>query len=219
VAVKHVLYVKPNESKQFDLPKGKTLFMLNIPMDATEDTIRYLFRNQGIIERIKFSNQKHPGCACHVVFADAESITSVLEMETGEWQSGTQGTEKYLGEISAPDIDSLKEKVDEAMELFENQEMEKKMQERNRNLIDDDGFILVTKSKRKSHVDGSGTAIHAISKDDAEKPKPKEKGLVDFYRFQMREKKRNELAELRKKFEQDKKKIVLMKQQRRFKPF
>ena len=39
------------------------------------------------------------------------------------------------------------------------------------------------------------------------------------YRFQVREEKRERLADLRKKFEEDKARIARMKTQRKFKPF
>ena len=43
--------------------------------------------------------------------------------------------------------------------------------------------------------------------------------LQNFYRFQMREQKRNQLAELRKRFEEDKLQVAKMKEARKFKPF
>ena len=41
-------------------------------------------------------------------------------------------------------------------------------------------------------------------------------GLTDFYRFQMKEGKRNELAILREKFEEDRKKIARLKESSKF---
>ncbi|GBG91657.1 hypothetical protein CBR_g52693 [Chara braunii] len=48
---------------------------------------------------------------------------------------------------------------------------------------------------------------------------PKDKHLSDFYRFQQREAGRNELLELRQKFEEDRRKIAKLKAARRFKPY
>lgn len=45
------------------------------------------------------------------------------------------------------------------------------------------------------------------------------KELQNFYRHQIREEKREKLLTLRKKFEEDKAKIALLKSQRKFKPF
>jgi ribosomal RNA-processing protein 7 len=88
-------------------------------------------------------------------------------------------------------VQLLKDKVDEAMELFEDEERLKRLEaQKMENQVDEDGFVLVTKSKKRANVDGSGAAMHSITKEEALKLKPKETVLVDFYRFQMREKKR-----------------------------
>ena len=47
----------------------------------------------------------------------------------------------------------------------------------------------------------------------------KTKELKNFYRFQMREERQSKLAELRKKFEDDKQRVARMKANRSFKPF
>jgi len=47
----------------------------------------------------------------------------------------------------------------------------------------------------------------------------KSKELKNFYTFQIRESKMQNIMEIRKKFEEDKRKIELLKQSRRFKPF
>lgn len=49
--------------------------------------------------------------------------------------------------------------------------------------------------------------------------KPKKEGFVDFYRFQMRQAKREKLEELRANFEADKQKIAELKNRRVFKPY
>lgn len=117
--------------------------------------------------------------------------------------------------------------VDTAMELFQDEEMQRKRAlDESRNVPDEDGFVTVTRKGRKTNQDAKGGSVLALKKEDAESLKPKEHGLVDFYRFQQRERKRNgnlltyvELADLRRKFEQDKEKIQQMKESRKFKPY
>ncbi|KAJ3280214.1 Ribosomal RNA-processing protein 7 A, partial [Borealophlyctis nickersoniae] len=94
-------------------------------------------------------------------------------------------------------------------------------QERARNVPDEDGFVLVTRARgrRNTNADASGATVTAARPEEVKKLKPKKKELVDFYRFQMRESKRNQLADLRRKFEEDKKKIAALKANRRFKPY
>ncbi|CAG8817060.1 25808_t:CDS:2, partial [Dentiscutata erythropus] len=72
--------------------------------------------------------------------------------------------------------------------------------------------------KRNANTDGTIT-VTAAKPEEIKNLKPKNKELPDFYRFQMRESKRNKHVELRKKFEEDKKKIERLKAARRFKPY
>jgi ribosomal RNA-processing protein 7 len=78
---------------------------------------------------------------------------------------------------------------------------------------------LVTSTKKRK--------APLLTKQDLEKQqrenevkKPKKKEIVlDFYQHQARENKREQLADLRRKFEEDKKKIEKMKETRKFNPF
>jgi len=51
------------------------------------------------------------------------------------------------------------------------------------------------------------------------KKRNKEKELLHFYAYQVRESKKEYVAQLRQKFEEDKQKIALMKSARKFKPY
>jgi len=63
------------------------------------------------------------------------------------------------------------------------------------------------------------TATTAASAKRAAAAKKKKNELLDFYRFQMRQSKREDIAELRRKFEEDKAKIEKMKALRKFRPY
>ena len=52
----------------------------------------------------------------------------------------------------------------------------------------------------------------------ADASKKKDRAAVDFYRFQQREQRRDELVELRQQFEEDKKRVQELKASRKFKP-
>lgn len=54
---------------------------------------------------------------------------------------------------------------------------------------------------------------------EKEKQKQKDKKLINFYSFQMRETKMEHLTQLRRKFENDKKRIATMRAARKFKPY
>jgi ribosomal RNA-processing protein 7 len=76
---------------------------------------------------------------------------------------------------------------------------------------------------RQTNSDGDGISMGGISSAVAVAAgKKAEEGsrqlLPHFYRFQRREKRRDELLELREQFEADKKKVQELKAARKFKP-
>ncbi|QSS61988.1 meiotic recombination protein DMC1 [Histoplasma capsulatum] len=76
-------------------------------------------------------------------------------------------------------------------------------------VLDEDGFVKVTRGPKINDV-AREEELRALM----EKHKEKSKGLQDFYRFQMREKKKERQTELLKKFEEDKRKLEEMKRRR-----
>ncbi|CAG8775242.1 25012_t:CDS:2 [Cetraspora pellucida] len=170
-----------------------------------------------------------PGSTAHIVFKDSEGLTNALNMKQKKriWNVERQdipplGLKRWLQEYQKLRMDpnKLSAQVDEYIRKFEEAEKEKhKALEARRNQPDEDGFILVTGTgKRNINTDGTIT-VTAAKADVMKNLKPKNKELTDFYRFQMREAKREKLVELRKKFEDDKRKIADLKAARRFKPY
>lgn len=78
-----------------------------------------------------------------------------------------------------------------------------------RQLPDEDGFVTVTRGAK-----GGTTLKKEEAEELKEKQKAKEKGLEDFYRFQMREKRKEQQGELLRKFEEDKRKVAEMRKRR-----
>lgn len=70
---------------------------------------------------------------------------------------------------------------------------------------------ILSRNKRKK-------VTSADSKQRSRKKK-KQLELKNFYRFQIRQEKVEKLEELRQKFEEDKQRVALMKESRKFKPF
>lgn len=83
-----------------------------------------------------------------------------------------------------------------------------RLQARQRQVPDDAGFITITKGGR------NGPARQDTAKELAVKQKEKQKGLEDFYRFQHREKKKEQALELTRRFEKDQEKVRKMKEKR-----
>lgn len=174
--VNHSLFIKKNKSKDPELPNEKTLFVTNLPLDCTEGMLKSLFRSHGEIVNVKWPETRITGGSCHLVFKDTESIDIIMDIESLPYP---QYNVDFLNLVKRPDTSLLKQKVDEAMVLFDNQQ-----EEEEEDLVDEDGFTLVRKGKKK--LAGS---VYSITKDEAENLKPKSKELSDFYRFQKREKK------------------------------
>ena len=83
-----------------------------------------------------------------------------------------------------------------------------------------DGWTVVTSRKgRHKNRDAQGINVSAVAKAAAES-KRKEAALhTDFYHFQQREARRNEILELQNKFKEDKKRIAELRAKRKFNPY
>lgn len=83
-------------------------------------------------------------------------------------------------------------KVDDYMDKFERSEYETQQAALARhNVMDDDGFTLVTRAGSKGQNSDGVITITAAKAEEVKNLKPKKKELQDFYRFQMREAKRD----------------------------
>ncbi|KAJ3186601.1 Ribosomal RNA-processing protein 7 A [Gaertneriomyces sp. JEL0708] len=264
--VTHQLYIRAHESRKKAstssatveddeddgvLPLGRTLFVVNIPADATERHLARLFRRCGRIERVVWHNDHkdlyipgvhRSGSQAHVVFVEDGAVERAIgmklrrrvwsaeveeapevESQDGEKQVA-QGLAKWISQYltSRPKLADLQQVTDVSLVAFEDAEREAALEaERRRNMPDEDGFVTVMRGRGRKNMnaDGHGASVAATSAEEAKKLKPKKKELVDFYRFQMRESKRNQLADLRRKFEEDKQRIAALKASRRFKPY
>jgi len=94
----------------------------------------------------------------------------------------------------------------------------------NGELLDEDGFVIVQRGNKYGRSGGEDNTFGAMTpafeeelRQHPEKKKARE--LEDFYRFQFREKKRQQFASLRAQFEADKQKIAQRKASVRFKPY
>lgn len=83
-----------------------------------------------------------------------------------------------------------------------------RLQTRQRQEADDDGFVKVTRGGRV------GPARQEAAQEQSEKQKQKQKGLEDFYRFQTRERRKARAGDLVRKFEEDKEKVKRMRERR-----
>ena len=281
--VQHYMYIRPHVSAQQDTkyPAGRTLFVVNIPPDATQQAMRDLFRKAGTVEAVdvrRASDEEQPPadgppaveplpplepadayvatCSnAHVVFLDASSLDRALKLPARfqtkpyKWQCERMQGLSYLIERyrrHRPPHEAVKKHVDTAVARYSwiRAHPQWLMEQRargdtttsvgvgikaagvgeNGELLDEDGFVIVQRGNKYGRSGGEDNTFGAMTpafeeelRQHPEKKKARE--LEDFYRFQFREKKRQQFASLRAQFEADKQKIAQRKASVRFKPY
>ncbi|KAJ3176711.1 Ribosomal RNA-processing protein 7 A [Geranomyces variabilis] len=271
----HYLFIRAHEPRKPDpsLPAGRTLFIANVPTDATAAHFARLFRRCGAVERVAWGGNgngngngskddgvRQTGGHAHVVFKQHDAVENAVGMKSrarvwsaaaaaaaaekssvvkedndddddvdddGSAKSSTRplsGLAKYLAAHYAarPTLATLAAETNATLAAFEDAERAARAAvESARNVPDADGFVTVVRGRGRKgmNCDGQGASVTAARAEDLTKLKPKKKELVDFYRFQLRENKRNQLADLRRKFEDDKQKIAALRANRRFNPY
>lgn len=192
-----------------------------------DDGSQQLGEEVGLLPEV-WDRELHRGGGTAVVrFVDRASAEMALReakraVKSGKeiaWGAGVEGKVPPLGsarylahqKLRYPDPALLQASVDSFMEAFSAQEAERARQlAKQRSVPDDDGFITVTRGGR------TGPAREEEVKAKEEELKKREKNRVkdDFYRFQVREKKKEAAKELVKGFEEDRRKVEEMRKRR-----
>lgn len=146
-----------------------------------------------------------------------------LERKALNWPSRRLGSQFLLQKVRNQIWDSgeLARSVAAALEDFNRAEQELREElKRQTQLVDDDGFTMVVGAHRKTKAGilGKQRFAQTVLADQA-KNKLKKKEKEDFYRFQLREKKKAEMTELLQKFKQDQEKVLAMREKKRFRPY
>ncbi|XP_063978047.1 ribosomal RNA-processing protein 7 homolog A [Diachasmimorpha longicaudata] len=232
---KHQLFIKEHSVKrqQPEHPKGRTLFVLNIPPYATKDSVKNIFtRHCGGITSV--SLHPAPGGSQngfktgYVVFAKGSSVEKALTLpkdftvvlENEETPQHPLGLLKWCREYNEEanvDEKTMKEEIAKYMAAYDKRIEERLAMETNEE--DADGWITVSSKKKRGQFAPSRKESTIDKLQQKEQEKTKKKELLNFYTFQIRESKKQHLAELRKKFEMDKQKLQQLKTKRTFKPF
>lgn len=238
----HYLYYKKHETRDKDesKPQDKTLFVVNIPPYCTKRALKHIFRSCGSVQNVDIV--KHPGAQTEettslvlppdtvkgfkvgfVVFKKLSSLDAALNLDSSTVKvlstpkhPVVTGMKKWVQEyqMQYPDASRLQAEVNEFMANYDakKEQLDKEAAEA-RNQPDEEGWITVGSSGRKA-----GARIKDVI-ELQERRKKKKPELLNFYRFQIRETKREFIANLRKKFEEDKKRIAEMKSARKFRPY
>ncbi|KAH9675943.1 RRP7 domain-containing protein [Citrus sinensis] len=136
----------------------------------------------------------------------------------------SKGMKKWVTEYhqSRPGLKVSQQRIDEFITAHE-AKLEQERKEREARAAEGGWTVVVHHKGRKKTTDAeSGIAVGSVAQaaveDKMAKKKKKDVGL-DFYRFQRREAKRNEIMLLQSKFEQDRKRIQQLRAARKFKPY
>lgn len=174
------------------------------------------------------------GSAAVLVLADEKSVDLVLKAiakthkskKYPVWGEGVQEKVPSLGsqwlkahnKLSYPPKELLLESVDAFFNVYNRKEKDAaELAKRLRNEPDEDGFVTVTRGGRAPPA--RRDEAEEARKRMLEKEQRKKDEMGNFYRFQLREKKKAEQAELVKRFDEDRKRVQAMKQKRRkFRP-
>ncbi|KAK8854642.1 hypothetical protein IAR55_003381 [Kwoniella newhampshirensis] len=180
--------------------------------------------------------------SAHVIFLDPISVTRLMSTSISspitlpKYSVGEPtGIDYYTSLHSAlrPTLEAVKSFADSSMARFDHLHsllLSSRAKKQGAGaLVDEDGFTVVVRSGRYGRAGGRGDGIGAMgvgvaSRGFDKQNKDKKKGLgagalEGFYKFQTLDKKRQNLADLRSRFEQDKAKVEELKKSRRYKPY
>lgn len=183
---------------------------------------------------------RRSGSTALVVFVDQKSVELALKAirklhkshaKPGRWPIWGEGVEdkvpalgsaRYLThhKMRYPDHAMLQANIDTFMTNWNKREEEKaRLTKKQRNVPDEDGFITVTRGGRTGPARMEDAEAKRLEKEEKERRKREGLSEKPFYRFQLREIRKAEQAELVKRFEEDKSRLLRMKEKRgRFKP-
>ncbi|EHH65896.1 hypothetical protein EGM_02758 [Macaca fascicularis] len=212
----HYLYVRAHGVRQgtkSTWPQKRTLFVLSVPPYCTEESLSRLLSSCGLVQsvelqekpdlaespkesRSKFFHPKPvPGFqVAYVVFQKPSGVSAALALKgpllvSTESHPVKSGIHKWISDYA----DSVPDP--EALRV----EVDTFMEAYDQKIAEIEAASLrVLERERRKHA---------------------RKELLNFYAWQHRESKMEHLAQLRKKFEEDKQRIELLRAQRKFRPY
>ncbi|XP_002743861.1 ribosomal RNA-processing protein 7 homolog A [Callithrix jacchus] len=243
----HYLYVRAHsvrEGTKSTWPRKRTLFVLNVPPYCTEECLSCLLSSCGPVQsmelqdkpdlaeslkepRSKFFHPKPvPGFqVAYVVFQKPGGVSAALALKgpllvSTESHPVKTGIQKWIRDYadSVPDPEALRVEVDTFMEAYDQKIAEEETKAKEEEGVpDEEGWVKVTRRGRRPVLPRTEAASLRVL--ERERRKRARKELLNFYAWQHRESKMEHLAQLRKKFEEDKQRIELLRAQRKFRPY
>lgn len=230
-------------------PLDRTLFVINIPPYCSEDVVKDLFNQFGAVQSVELRErpgasdpsesklsryftpkQKEGFKVGYVVFRNGSSVTAAKShpfdvplVVCTEQRPVRTGLQKWIQEYRSSIIqpDKLQEDVDRFMQEFDKKKEELERQKKEaeeKQEEDEEGWVKVTRGGRGSKARPHSEAANQKALE-RESRKRKRKELLNFYTWQHRNTQREHIAELRRKFEEDKQRIAMLRAQRKFRPY
>ncbi|XP_064011179.1 ribosomal RNA-processing protein 7 homolog A isoform X2 [Pogoniulus pusillus] len=245
----HYLLVKEHQVREgagTAHPARRTLFVLNVPPYCSQGSLISLFGRCGQVQAVHlgdkpelgekkektpskfFTPKAVPGFqVAYVVFRKPSGVQAAKALsQEGPLLISTEshpvktGISKWIANYAASVVDpeELKAEVDDYMQAYDKKIAEEEAKAAEKEGVPDaEGWVKVTRKGRKPGLPRTEAAnLRVLEK---EKQKRARKELLNFYAWQHRETKREHIAQLRKKFEEDKQRIALMRAQRKFRPY
>lgn len=116
-------------------------------------------------------------------------------------------------------LEETSEAISQALKEFEEKESKSLEELKDMTMVDEDGFTMVVGKNRKTKRGILGKISGTDKLKEVETKKSQKKEKADFYRFQIREKKKLEMNQLLKKFRDDQERIKELKEKKRFRPY
>ncbi|XP_072699779.1 ribosomal RNA-processing protein 7 homolog A isoform X2 [Canis lupus baileyi] len=161
----------------------------------------------------------------YVVFQKPAGVSAAIVLKgplvvSTESHPVKSGIHKWISNYvdSVLDPETLRVEVDTFMEAYDKRIAEEEAKAKEEEGVpDEEGWVKVTRRGRRPVLPRTEAASLRVLEKERQKRARKE--LLNFYAWQHRETKMEHLAQLRKKFEEDKQRIELMRAQRKFRPY
>ncbi|SCU95606.1 LAFA_0G01222g1_1 [Lachancea sp. 'fantastica'] len=215
-AVAHVSQLLHNDEfglRDVDL----SILTSNLMSTGDAEEKRFTPRNTALLQFIDSSSLDNAWSALRKYSQERDNSKLV------SWTFESPSLETFTNFYKPIDTEYLKEDVYAHMALFEQREQQAQ-EEAESSIVDEDGFTLVVGKNTKSLNSIRKKILNKnplLKHEKVVKPPTivDKKAKQDFYRFQIRERKKQEISELLTKFKQDQDKVKEMKSRRRFNPY
>eukprot|EP00301_Raphidiophrys_heterophryoidea_P009073 c13392_g1_i1.p1 GENE.c13392_g1_i1~~c13392_g1_i1.p1 ORF type:complete len:246 (-),score=49.83 c13392_g1_i1:108-809(-) len=216
-----VLFFRKHHEAKGSNDDDTTLFVTNLPPMCSKNFLQQVFGQK--VTKVDFAGigENNSVPIALVTLADKKSLANAMRLNNAtvgpiSVKAESLGIQKWEMDYSKshPSADVLEKEAVNSVNKFAKEQAQKRKAAASKSLVDEDGFTLVTRKKSKNAV-----ITNVPVAASARLRKKRKVEVVDFYRFQQRQIRREQIASLRNKFEKDRVRISELRAQRKFKPF